>query len=121
MRKIAAVDRTVPAVAQIDLSDVRSRQSAGVLWSARGWGVGRVGSRGQRKQLLRLVAGSRINFNRRDPLAGFTKPVFARWNGSGLIGSECHTTSFYGRTPPVARNLHKQHVLDAKLPFGSMI
>ena len=57
MRKIAAVDRTVPAVSRIDLSDVRSRQSAGVLWSARGWGrvavcgVGRVRSRGQRKQL----------------------------------------------------------------------
>ena len=57
MRKIAAVDRTVPAVARIDLSDVRSRQSADVLWSAWGGGrvavsgVGRVGSRGQRKQL----------------------------------------------------------------------
>ena len=44
-------------MAPIDLSDVRSRQSAGVLWSARGWGrvavwgVGRVGSQGQRKEL----------------------------------------------------------------------
>ena len=67
MRKIAAaaaVDRMAPAVAQIDtrMSDVRSRQSPGVLWSARGWGrvavwgVGRVGSRGQRKQLLWLGA-----------------------------------------------------------------
>ena len=27
----------------------------------------------------------------------------------------------HGRTPPVARNPHKQHVLDAKFPFGSMI
>ena len=52
MRKIATADRTVPAVPQIDLPDVCSRQKAGVLWSARGWGrvgvwgVGRVGSRG---------------------------------------------------------------------------
>ena len=56
MSKIAAVDKAAPAVAQVDLSDIRSRQSAGVLWSARGWGhvavwgVGRVGSRGPRKQ-----------------------------------------------------------------------
>ena len=57
MRQLTAANRTVPAVAQIDLFDVRSRQSAGVSWSARGWGcvavlgVWRVGSRGQRKQL----------------------------------------------------------------------
>ena len=84
MRKIAAVDRTVPAVAQIDLSDVRSRQSAGVLWSARGWGrvavwgVGRVESGATKTTNCGLeLAGSRINFNRTDPLAGFTTPVFA--------------------------------------------
>ena len=47
---IAAVGRTVRVAAvQIDISDVRSRRSAGVLWSARRrgrvavWGVGRVG------------------------------------------------------------------------------
>ena len=58
MKKIAAVDRTALAV-QIDLSDVRSRQSAGVLWSAREWGhvavwgVGRVGSRGATKTTIK--------------------------------------------------------------------
>ena len=84
MSKIAAaVDRTVPAVSQIDTSDVRSRQSAGVLWSERGWGhvalwgVGRVGNRGQRNQLWLGACRAKVNFTRRDPLEGSTTPVFA--------------------------------------------
>ena len=86
MRKIAAVERIAPAVAQIDLSSVRSRQRAGVLWSARGWGDmllwewgewGEWGVGGNENNCGLEVEGSRINFNRRDPLAGFKTPVFA--------------------------------------------
>ena len=44
------------------------------------WGVG-----GNENNCGLELARSRINFNRRDPLAGFTTPVFERWNGSGLI------------------------------------
>ena len=81
MRNIAAVDRTAPAVAEIDMSDVRSRQSAGVLSSARAWGRvavwGEWGVGGNETNCGLELAGSRINFNWRDPLAGFTTPVFA--------------------------------------------
>ena len=80
MRNIAAVDRTVRAnVAPIDLSDVRSRRSAGViLWSVRGWGrVAVWGVGGNENKCGFELAGSRTDFNRRHPLAGFTKPVFA--------------------------------------------
>ena len=95
MRKIAAVDRTVGPCCGSDRS-VRCSfptacgrvvECAGVGACVAVWGMGRVGSRGQRNQLTRglELGGSRINFNRRDPLAGCATPVFARWNGSGLI------------------------------------
>ena len=78
MVKIAAVDRTVPVVALIYMSDIRSGQSAlaccgvreggGMLvcgeWGE--WGVG-----GNENNCGLEIAGSRLSVNRRDPLAGF--------------------------------------------------
>ena len=87
MGKMAAIDRTVTAVAQVYLSDVRSRQRVGVLVveCARvetcccGGSVGssrECGESGATKT-TNCAAGSRINFNRRDPLARFATSVFA--------------------------------------------
>ena len=80
MKKIAAVDRTAPVV-QIDVSDVRSRQSAGVLLSAPGWrhvcccvGVESGESGATKTNLPGTCRVKDLNFNRRNPLAGIQRP-----------------------------------------------
>ena len=66
------------------MPDVRPGQSEGLLWSALGGGdpllCGEWGERGVGKERNNCgweLPGSRINFDRRDPLAGFTTPECA--------------------------------------------
>ena len=43
-----------------------------------------------------LLAGLRINFNQRAPLAGFITPCVAVWDRSGLIQTVTHYHILYG-------------------------